>query len=145
MAKLKILFVCTGNSCRSQMAEGWARALRGELIEPYSAGTEPYKLDPMAVAAMREVGVDISHYRPKHVNEVAGVGFDYVVTVCDWARRSCPTFPGATKVEHVNFDDPPALVRDAARNLQEAVTIYRRVRDQIRAFIQTLPGALTQR
>ena len=106
---LKILFLCTGNSCRSQMAEGWARHLKGGQIEPYSAGIEAHGLNPDAVRVMAEAGVDISGQRSKLVGELSGVDFDYVVTVCDNAHESCPLFPGKAKVVHVGFDDPPRL------------------------------------
>ena len=141
--KLKVLFLCTGNSCRSQMAEGWARALRGETVEAYSAGIETHGLNPRAVAVMAEAGIDISGHRSKHVWELAGVEFDYVVTVCADADANCPRFPGKAKVVHVGFDDPPALARDA-KSEEEALGHYRRVRDEIRAFVETLPGALTR-
>jgi len=140
--KLRVLFLCTGNACRSQMAEGWARQLKADQLEPYSAGIEPAGLDPRAVAAMAEVGVDISAHRSKHVDELLGVDFDYVVTVCGHANEHCPQFPGRTKVVHVGFEDPPSLARRAASET-EAMGHYRRVRDQIKAFVETLPGALT--
>jgi arsenate reductase len=140
--KLKVLFLCTGNSCRSQMAEGWARHLKGDTIEPYSAGVEVHGLDPRAVRVMAEAGVDISGQRSKHVEEVKNVLFDYVVTVCDDARERCPVFPGRARVIHVSFDDPPRLAR-AAQNEQEARKCYRRVRDEIKAFIERLPDMLT--
>jgi len=139
--KRKVLFLCTGNSCRSQMAEGWARHLRGDVIEPYSAGIETHGLNPHAVRVMAEAGVDISKQESKHVDELKDVRFDYVVTVCGHADERCPSFPGRTKVIHVGFDDPPRLARDA-RTEQEALGHYRRVRDEIRAFIETLPDAL---
>lgn len=141
LQKLKILFLCTGNSCRSQMAEGWTRHLKGEVIEPYSAGIETHGLNPHAVRVMAEVGVDISKQRSKHVDELKGITFDYVVTVCDHAHESCPLFPGRTKVIHVGFDDPPRLAR-AARTADEALEHYRRVRDEIRAFVERLPAVL---
>ena len=140
--KLKVLFLCTGNSCRSQMAEGWTRHLRGDRIEPYSAGIETHGLDPNAVKAMAEAGVDISGQRSKHVDEVMDVPFDYVVTVCDDAHESCPLFPGRAKVVHVGFDDPPRLARNSTSE-QERLDHYRRVRDEIRGFIDRLPEALT--
>jgi arsenate reductase (thioredoxin) len=140
-ARLKILFLCTGNACRSQMAEGWARALRGETIEPYSAGIEARGLDPRAVKVMAEAGVDLSGHRSKPVDELKGVVFDYVVTVCDNARESCPRFPGRTRVVHVGFDDPPRLARGAG-NEDEALVPYRRVRDEIKALVLTLPESL---
>jgi len=139
--KLKALFLCTGNSCRSQMAEGWARHLKGDVIDAYSAGIETRGLDPLAVRVMAEAGVDISSHRSKHVREVMNVGFDYVVTVCDHAHESCPLFPGKVKIVHRGFDDPPRLARDA-KSEQEALAHYRRVRDEIRGFVETLPEAL---
>lgn len=142
-SKLKILFLCTGNSCRSQMAEGWARHLKGDAIEAYSAGIETHGLNPNAVKVMAEAGADISGHRSKHLGEVKDVPFDYVVTVCDHAHESCPLFPGSTKVVHVGFDDPPRLARQAA-NEEEAINCYRRVRDEIKAFVASLPGALTE-
>jgi len=137
-----ILFLCTGNSCRSQMAEGWARALKGDALQARSAGVAPHGIDPRAVRAMAEAGVDISGQRSKDVRELMSEDFDWVVTVCDNARESCPRFPGAhTRVVHRSFEDPPRLARDA-RSEEEALAHYRRVRDEIRAFVETLPGAL---
>lgn len=140
-SKLRVLFLCTGNSCRSQMAEGWARALKGDTIEAYSAGTKPGSLNALAVWAMRESGVDISRHHSKHVQDLAGIPFDLVVTVCDDAHEACPVFPGATRVVHRSFDDPPRLARDM-KSHEEAMAVYRRVRDEIRAFVETLPGSL---
>ena len=140
--KLRILFLCTGNSCRSQMAEGWARHLRSGCIEAYSAGIETHGLNPRAVRVMAEAGVDLAGHRAKHVSELGGIAFDYVVTVCDHASEHCPVFPGKTKVVHVGFDDPPRLAR-AARTEEEALAHYRRVRDEIRAFVESLPERLT--
>jgi arsenate reductase len=142
--KTRVLFLCTGNACRSQMAEGWARHLKADSIEARSAGVEPRGLDPRAVRVMAEAGVDISGYRSKHVRDLAGVAFDYVVTVCDQAREACPFWPGKAKVVHVGFDDPPRLAR-GARTEDEALAHYRRVRDEIRAFIDTLPESLAPR
>jgi len=141
--KLKVLFLCTGNSCRSQMAEGWTRRLKGNAIEAWSAGIETHGLNPLAVKAMAEAGVDISGHRSKHVREVADVEFDCVVTVCDHARESCPVFPARARLVHRGFDDPPRLARDAATE-QEAMVPYRRVRDEIRRFVEGLPEALTR-
>ena len=138
---LKILFLCTGNSCRSQMAEGWARALKPGVIEPFSAGTEPHGLNPLAVKVMKEVGVDISEQTSKHVDSLTDQNFDYVVTVCDSARESCPLFSGNAKIVHVGFDDPPRLAADA-KTEDEALGHYRRVRDEIKGFIETLPEGL---
>ena len=139
--ELKILFLCTGNSCRSQMAEGWARHLKSDVIEPYSAGIETHGLNPVAVQVMAEAGVDISAQRSKHVDELKHIAFDYVVTVCGHANEHCPMFPGKTKVIHVGFDDPPALA-GRSRSPEEALGHYRRVRDEIRAFVLKLPGIL---
>ena len=139
--KLRVLFLCTGNSCRSQMAEGWARHLKGDALEPWSAGIETHGLNPRAVAVMAEAGVDISRHRSTHVDELAGVDFDYVITVCSHAHESCPVFPGQAKVIHVGFDDPPTLARDAASE-DDAMVPYRRVRDEIRDFVATLPEVL---
>jgi arsenate reductase len=139
--RLKILFLCTGNSCRSQMAEGWARHLKGDVIEAFSAGIEPHGLNPNAVKVMSEVGVDISNQRSKRVDELKDVAFDYVVTVCDHAHESCPLFPGKTKVVHVGFDDPPRLAR-TAKTEEEALAHYRRVRDEICDFVKGIPEVL---
>ena len=141
MANARILFLCTGNSCRSQMAEGWARHLKGRELEPFSAGIEARGLDPRAVRVMAEAGVDISGQRSKRVAELKDMAFDYVVTVCDHAHEHCPLFPGKAKVVHVSFDDPPRLARDA-KSEDEALAHYRRVRDEIRAFIERLPEAV---
>ncbi|MCY2931965.1 MAG: arsenate reductase ArsC [Planctomycetota bacterium] len=142
--KLKVLFLCTGNSCRSQMAEGWARALKGDVIEAYSAGIETHGMNARAVKVMAEAGVDISAHRSKNVAELARVPFDYVVTVCANAHETCPVFPGGAKVVHVGFDDPPKLAKDATSE-EEALAHYRRVRDEIKAFVLTLPDAITRR
>jgi arsenate reductase (thioredoxin) len=139
--KPKVLFLCTGNSCRSQMAEGFARALKGKALEPYSAGVEPHGMNPRAVKAMAEAGVDISKQWSKHVDELKDVQFDYLVTVCDNANETCPVFPGKTKRVHVGFDDPPRLAKDA-KSEEVAMTHYRRVRDEIKQWIGTLPGSL---
>ena len=137
----RVLFLCTGNTCRSQMAEGWARRLLSESVEPYSAGIAPGRLDPRAVRVMAEAGVDISAQRSKHVDELRGVGFDCVVTVCDHAHEHCPVFPDGTKVLHRGFDDPPRLAANA-RTEEEALAHYRRVRDEMRAFVEGLQALL---
>jgi arsenate reductase len=141
---LKVLFLCTGNSCRSQMAEGWARHLKGDEIEPYSAGIEAHGLNLDAVRVMAEAGVDISGHRSKPVGEVRGVDFDYVVTVCGHASENCPMFPGEARIIHVAFDDPPRLAANA-RTEEERLAPYRRVRDEIKAFVLRLPESLRQR
>ncbi len=142
LQKLKILFLCTGNSCRSQMAEGWARHLHSDVIEAYSAGTETHGLNPRTVQVMAEAGVDISGQRSKHLDELKDIAFDCVVTVCGHANEHCPVFPGQPRVVHVGFDDPPKLAA-AAKTEEEALDCYRRVRDEIRAFVEKLPEALT--
>lgn len=139
--KLKVLFLCTGNSCRSQMAEGWTRHLKGDQIEVYSAGVEKHGLNPRAVKVMREVGIDISDHYSKHVSEVMDIRFDYVVTVCGHAKENCPVFPGKATVVHRGFDDPPKLAA-AAETEEGALRPYRRVRDEIKAYVETLPEAL---
>lgn len=139
---LKVLFLCTGNSCRSQMAEGWARHLKGDVIEAYSAGIATHGLNLNAVQVMAEAGVDISEHTSKHVDELKDVDFDYVVTVCDSAAEACPIFPGNVRVVHHSFDDPPRLAKEAATE-EEALGHYRRVRDEIKAFVETLPTAIS--
>jgi len=136
--KLKVLFLCTGNSCRSQMAEGWTRHLLADRFEAASAGIAPHGLDALAVRAMSEAGVDISHYRSKSVDELRREPWDIVVTVCGHANETCPVFRGPVGRVHVGFDDPPKLAR-AARTEEEAMVYYRRVRDEIRAFVESLP------
>lgn len=138
---VKILFLCTGNSCRSQMAEGWARTLKSDVVEAYSAGIETHGLNPYAVKVMAEAGVDISAQKSKLVPDLPTQEFDYVITVCGNARESCPVFPGKTRVVHVGFDDPPRLV-EACQTGEEKLACYRRVRDEIRTFIEKLPEIL---
>jgi len=140
--KLKVLFLCTGNSCRSQMAEGWARQLKDDVIEAYSAGIETHGLNPNAVKVMKEAGVDISKHRSKNVAEFKDVEFDYVVTVCGHANENCPVFMGKAKVVHVGFDDPPKLA-ESAETGQEKINCYRRVRDEIMQFVLTMPDSLS--
>jgi arsenate reductase (thioredoxin) len=139
--KLKILFLCTGNSCRSQMAEGWTRKLKGDKLSPYSAGTQPGKLDNLAVKVMAEAGVDISKHQAKGIDYIKGIDFDYVVTVCDQAREACPYFPAKRKLVHVGFEDPPRLAAEI-KDEQEALNIYRKVRDEIKIFVEKLPEIL---
>ncbi|MFH1754716.1 MAG: arsenate reductase ArsC, partial [Candidatus Latescibacterota bacterium] len=115
----------------------------GDEIEVYSAGVKVKGLDPRAVHVMAEEKIDISAQRSKHVDELAGIVFDYVITVCDNARESCPVFSGGTRTVHVGFDDPPSLAR-AAKNEEEALEQYRRVRDEIRQFVEILPAALSK-
>jgi arsenate reductase len=142
MSKVKVLFLCTGNSCRSQMAEGWARHLKSNAIEAWSAGIETHGMNPHAVAVMKEAGVDISGQHSKTPADIGPVEFDYVVTVCGHADENCPVFPGKTKVVHVGFEDPPKLTKHLPDG-EEKLAVYRRVRDEIRKFIETLPEALS--
>ena len=125
------------------MAEGWARALKGDRIEAYSAGIETHGLNPRAVQVMAEAGVDISNHRSKHVDEIMDIPFDYVVTVCGHANEHCPMFPGKAKVVHAGFDDPPALAKNAATE-EEALNLYRRVRDEIKTFVERLPELFSE-
>ncbi|EPR37669.1 Phosphotyrosine protein phosphatase I superfamily [Desulfovibrio sp. X2] len=145
MSKLRILFLCTGNSCRSQMAEGFADALRGDAIEASSAGVVKHGLNPLAVKAMAEAGVDISGHVSKTVDELPDLDFDWVVTLCGHAAETCPYFPagpdGRPRRVHRGFDDPPSLARDA-KSEEEAMAHYRRVRDEIRAMVERIPESL---
>lgn len=139
--KIKLLFLCTGNSCRSQMGEGWARHLKSDLIEVYSAGIETHGLNPYAVKVMAEAGVDITSQKSQHVNEFTHINFDYVVTVCGHADANCPIFPGKAKVVHFPFDDPPKLIKSDASE-EEKMNAFRRVRDEIKTFAAKLPQVL---
>ncbi len=140
-AKIKILFLCTGNSCRSQMAEGWARHLKVDVIEAFSAGVNPVSVSRRAIQVMAEAGVDISGHRSKHVDEFSGLDFDYVVTVCDNAKEQCPFFPNARKMIHKSFEDPAC----AAGSDEQVMASFRKVRDQIRTFVDKMPRNLQQR
>ena len=126
------------------MAEGWARQLKADVIEPHSAGIEKHGMNPHAIKVMAEAGVDITGQYSKTVTELGSVEFDYVVTVCGHANEHCPLFPGKATVVHVGFDDPPKLSAHLPDG-EAKLAIYRRVRDQIRAFIATLPGSLPER
>lgn len=136
-----ILFLCTGNSCRSQMAEGWGRALKGDKYSFYSAGIEKHGLNPFAVKAMQEAGIDITGQYSKTLDELADVELDLVITVCGHADETCPVLPGATRKMHFGFDDPPKLARDAADEA-EAFTHYQRVRDEIRQFVEQIESRI---
>lgn len=143
--KVKILFLCTGNSCRSQMAEGWARHLKEDEIEAYSAGMETHGLNPHAVTVMAEAGVNISTQRSQNISEFRDSKLDVVVTVCGHAHETCPFFPGNSRVVHVGFDDPPQQARELAQqgaSEEEQLECYRQVRDEIRTFVESLPQAL---
>lgn len=139
--KLKILFLCTGNSCRSQMAEGWTRHLKGDVLQPYSAGIEIHGMNERAVQVMREAGVALSGQYSKSVRDLLNVPFDWVITVCDHANETCPVFPGNVRRLHVSFNDPPKLAANA-KTEEEALGYYRQVRDEIRQFVETLPESL---
>jgi arsenate reductase (thioredoxin) len=138
---MRVLFLCATNACRSQMAEGWARALHPGRLEPHSAGASPGALDPRAVRVMAEAGVDISHQRSKPIAAVLDLPFDCVVTVCAEGEAVCPFFPRPVPTLHAAFPDPPALARDA-RSEEEALGFYREVRDAIRAFVAGLPDQI---
>ncbi len=133
--KTKVLFLCTGNSARSQMAEGFLRHLAGDRFLAASAGTHPAGLNPYAVEAMREIGIDISHHVSERVDTYLGEHFDWVITVCDRASESCPVFPGTPRRLHWSVEDPAA----ATGTFEERMVVFRKVRDQIerrvRAFI----------
>ena len=141
--KISLLFLCTGNSCRSQMAEGLTRALKGDRIEVFSAGIETHGLNPYAVNVMKEIGIDISGHKSKNVLDFFNQKkeFDYVITVCGGAKETCPVFPAKTRLIHAGFDDPPRLAKHA-KTEEEALNHYRRVRDEIKAFVETLPQGL---
>lgn len=144
---LKLLFLCTGNSCRSQMAEGWARTLKSGTIDAYSAGIETHGLNPYAVRAMSEAGVDITSQQSQTTADIVAAGgpaeFDVVVTVCGHADENCPVFPGAPRVVHHPFDDPPKLAA-SIEGEEEKMAPYRRVRDEIRGFVEGLPETLME-
>lgn len=147
MKKIKVLFLCTGNSCRSQMAEGWARALKEDQIEPYSAGIETHGINPNAVRVMQEKGVDISQNKSQHIDEFKDIIFDYIITVCDHAREACPIVSSNCMIKHIGFQDPPKLAADLLKqgvSEEGQLEPYRQVRDQIRSFIETLPDKLNE-
>lgn len=143
MTKPNVLFLCTGNSCRSQMAEGWARHLKAETINAFSAGIETHGLNPRAVQVMAEAGVDISSQKSRHIDELRDVEIDYVVTVCDHAAEACPVFPAKIRILHHAFEDPPKLANEAGTE-EEALAPYRRVRDEIKAFVASLVERLEE-
>jgi arsenate reductase len=135
-----VLFLCTGNSCRSQIAEGWTNHLKGDVIEAYSAGIRPIGVNPKTIQVMDEAGVDISEHTSKHIDDLGSINFDYVVTVCDNAREQCPIFPGRAKLVHKSFDDPYF----ATGNEEEILAEFRRVRDQINTFVEQMPEILNK-
>ena len=138
--KIKVLFLCTGNSCRSQIAEGWARAIKGDVIEAFSAGIHPIGVSSRAASVMAEAGVDISMQTSKQVDDLLEIDFDYVVTLCDNAREYCPVFSGKAKLIHRAFDDPYF----ANGSEEEVMAVFRRIRNEIKAFIETLPESLEE-
>ncbi len=136
--KIKILFLCTGNACRSQIAEGWARHLKSDIIDAYSAGIRPIGVSSRAIKAMAEIGIDISNHISKHIDDLKGIDFDYVITLCDNAAENCPIFPGKAKVIHKPFKDPYF----ATGSEEQVMAEFRKVREQIKEFIETLPESL---
>jgi len=130
--KIKILFICTHNSARSQIAEGIANSMFGDSFEAYSAGTSPSSVNPYAISAMKDIGINIENNRSKSVNEFNDLNFDYAVTVCDSARESCPVFTGAKKVIHKSFNDPSSTTGNSEEILEE----FKSVRDQIKTWIE---------
>ncbi len=136
--KIKVLFICTGNACRSQMAEGWARHLKGDIIDAYSAGIHPIGVSSRAIKVMAEAGVDISMHTSKHVDELRNVDFDYVITLCDNAAENCPVFSGKAKIIHKPFEDPYF----ATGTEEQIMAEFRMARDKIKAFIETIPESL---
>lgn len=130
--KTRVLFICTHNAARSQMAEALLRDLHGGLYEAVSAGTEPAGVSPYAVKVMSEIGIDIGAHRSKGIQELFGQQFDYVVTVCDHAKESCPYFPGGKKMLHRSFADPSALIGTE----EEIMAGFRQVRDEIKNWIE---------
>ena len=136
--KIKVLFLCTGNSCRSQIAEGWARHLNGNIIDAYSAGIRPIGVSSRAIKVMAEAGVDISMHKSRHIDEFSEIDFDYVVTLCDNAAENCPVFSGKTRIVHKPFDDPYF----ASGSEEQIMATFRKVRDDIRTFIETMPNCL---
>ena len=137
-SKIKVLFLCTGNACRSQMAEGWANHLKSDTIDAYSAGVCPIGVSSRAITVMAEAGVDISTHTSKHIDDLSGIDFDYVVTLCDSAAQNCPVFPGKAKVIHKPFKDPYF----ANGSQEQVMAEFRNIRDKIKAFVQTLPESL---
>ncbi len=137
--RINVLFLCTGNSCRSQIAEGWANHLKHDIIEAYSAGIRPIGVNPKTIEVMAEAGVDISGHTSRGIDDLSGINFDYVVTVCDNAKEQCPIFPGRAKLIHRAFDDPYFAVGSE----EDILAVFRKVRDQIKAFVEKMPDNLT--
>ena len=143
--KIKLLFLCTGNSCRSQMAEGWTRHLKGDQFEAYSAGIETHGLNPHMVKVMAEVGVDVTGQKSENIRDFVDHNLDFVVTVCGHAHETCPVFPANCQVIHSGFPDPPKMARDLAgqeASEEDQLVCYRQVRDEIRNYVESLPESL---
>jgi arsenate reductase len=136
--KIKVLFLCTGNSCRSQIAEGWASHLKGNIIDVYSAGIRPIGVSPRAIKVMAEAGVDISTQKSQHLDEFSEIDFDYVITLCDNAAENCPVFTGQAKVFHKPFEDPYF----ASGSEEDIMETFRKVRNDIKEFIEMMPDNL---
>lgn len=134
--KNNVLFLCTGNSCRSQMAEGWGKALKADSFNFYSAGTKKHGLNPNAIKVMQEAGVDINNHQSNTTDELPDVKMDFVFTVCSDAHENCPFFPGG-KIIHVGFDDPPRLTKDM-EDEEQKLSVYRRVRDEIKKMVMNI-------
>ena len=139
MKKLKVLYLCTGNSCRSQMAEGWTNHLKGDEVEAWSAGIKTKEVNSWAIRVMAEAGVDLSSHTSKLVSDVMDQDFDYVVSLCDHARETCPIFPGKAKHVHTSFPDPPEMTKDMTDE-EEILAVYRYVRDKVRKYVEDVPG-----
>jgi len=137
--KIKVLFLCTGNACRSQIAEGWDKYLKSDVMQSYSAGVSPAEqVNSRAISVMAEAGVDISKQKPKHVETLLDIDFDYIVTVCDYAREQCPVFPDNVRHFHKLYSDPSFM--DASE--EDIMTAFRKLRDDIREFVKTMPESL---
>jgi arsenate reductase len=145
--KIKILYLCTGNSCRSQMAEGWTRHLKSNQIEAFSAGIETHGLNPHMIEVMDEAGVDVSNQKSENIRDFAEHDLDVVITVCGHAHETCPVFPANCKVVHTGFPDPPKMAKELAEKgatEKEQLDCYRSVRDKIKEYILTLPESLIE-
>lgn len=141
--QVKVLFLCTANACRSQMAEGWARHLHPERIEAYSAGTQRHVVSGKAIKVMQEVGIDLSDHYSKALDDLDHIDFDYVITVCNSAAETCPVFPADATILHHGFDDPPRLAAHETDD-ERILDHHRRVRDEIRDFVRSLPQRLSE-
>lgn len=139
---MHVLFLCTGNSCRSQIAEGYAKALWPKYMEASSAGTNPHGMNPLTVQVMAEVGIDISGHWSKSVEDIDLGSIDIVATVCDDAKETCPVLPGVGRQIHRSFEDPYTLGKGLPES--EALVEYRRIRDEIRLWIESLPSQLEE-